>query len=217
MIKIESLTKSFGEKKIFQDFDYEIPDQAMIAIIGPSGCGKSTLLNMIGLLDLDYDGNIHYDGEIISKQKEKNRIKYIRNNINYLFQNYALIDDETVEFNLSLALTYETIDKKTKTNKINEVLEKVGLESYNNKKIYTLSGGEQQRIALARVMLKKGNIVLADEPTGNLDEENSKQVIHILRELQKLGKTIIVVTHSIDVAQECDLIVNLEDARILKK
>lgn len=217
MIKIERLNKSFGEKQILENFHYTILDQSMIAIVGPSGCGKSTLLNMIGLLDLEYEGTISYDGELISQKKEKQRIRYIRDNINYLFQNYALIDSETVEYNLLLALTYEKLDKKEKRNKVNEVLKKVGLEDYNTKKIYTLSGGEQQRIALARVMLKKGNIVLADEPTGNLDKENSQQVIHILRELQKLGKTIIVVTHSMEVAQECDIIINLEELRIQNK
>lgn len=209
MIEINKLNKSFGDTIIFEDFSYKIIDGSMIAIVGKSGCGKSTLLNIIGLLDFDYEGQILYDGNTFSKKNEKQKSKYIRDNINYLFQNYALIDNETVETNLLLALEYEKMDRATKKKKINEVLKRVDLENYSNKKVYTLSGGEQQRIALARIMLKKGNIVLADEPTGNLDVENSKQVIKILKELQKEGKTIIVVTHSEEIAKQCDEIIKL--------
>ena len=210
MIEIKNLNKSFGEKNIFNSFNYQIEDKIMLAITGKSGCGKSTLLNIIGLLDCNYKGQILYDGKDISKMKESKRIEYIRNNINYLFQNYALIDSDSVQDNLLLALEYEKISKSDKIIMINEVLKTVDMESYNKKNIYTLSGGEQQRIALARIMLKRGNIILADEPTGNLDDINSKKVMSILKELQKKGKTIIIVTHNEKIAQECDKILNLE-------
>lgn len=209
MIKIEKLYKSFGEKVIFADFNYEIKDQSMVAIVGKSGCGKSTLLNILGLIDSDYNGTIFYNDKLISKNNQKQKTKYIRDNINYLFQNYALVDEESVEENLQLALEYEKMSKKEKREKINKVLQLVDLGNYNNKKIYTLSGGEQQRVALARIMLKKGNIVLADEPTGNLDKVNSEKIMGILKQLQKQGKTIIIVTHNENVAKQCDNIIHL--------
>ena len=209
MIEIKNLNKSFKENQVFINFNCQIKDGFMTAIIGKSGSGKSTLLNMIGLLDLDYQGEILYDNINIKNLKENKQTEFIRNNINYLFQNYALIDSETVEQNLLLTLAYEKISKKEKLNKINTVLTKVGLDNFNDKKIYTLSGGEQQRIALARTIIKKGNIILADEPTGNLDEENKNQVLNILKELKKLGKTIIIVTHDLSIANECDEIIKL--------
>lgn len=209
MIEIKDLQKSFGKKQIFHGFNYQFTEGKMVAIIGKSGCGKTTLLNMIGLLDLEYEGQILYDGKNIAKEKEKERSAYIRNHINYLFQNYALIDDETVEENLLLALEYEKISKKEKLERINQVLKMVELEGFNEKEIYTLSGGEQQRIALARILLKRGNLVLADEPTGNLDAENSYKVLQLLKELQRQGRTIIIVTHNESLAKECDEIIRL--------
>ena len=209
MITIKNLNKSFGEKKVFTNFNCTIKKGFMTAIIGKSGSGKSTLLNMIGLLDLDYQGEILYDDVNIKKLKENKQVEFIRNNINYLFQNYALVDNETVEQNLLLALAYEKINKEEKITKINEVLTKVGLDNFNNKKIYTLSGGEQQRIALARTILKKGDIILADEPTGNLDEGNKEIVLKILKEFKDLGKTIIIVTHDLSIANECDEVIKL--------
>ena len=209
MITIKNLNKSFGEKQVFTNFNCTIKNGFMTAIIGKSGSGKSTLLNMIGLLDLDYQGEILYDDVNIKKLKENKQVEFIRNNINYLFQNYALVDNETVEQNLLLALAYEKINKEEKTTKINEVLTKVGLDNFNNKKIYTLSGGEQQRIALARTILKKGDIILADEPTGNLDEGNKEIVLKILKEFKDLGKTIIIVTHDLSIASECDEVIKL--------
>lgn len=209
MIEIKKVSKTFGEKIVFTNLSYKINDGNMLAIVGKSGCGKSTLLNIIGLLDFDYTGEVLFDGKDVAMLKEKQVNQYIRNNINYLFQNYALIDNETVEYNLLLSLEYEKMPLKKKKEMISEVLESVGLSSYNNKKVYTLSGGEQQRVALARIMLKKGNIILADEPTGNLDEVNARKVMKILKELNKQGKTIIMVTHNEQLAQECDEILRL--------
>ncbi|MEG2322110.1 MAG: ABC transporter ATP-binding protein [Bacilli bacterium] len=208
MIKIENLTKEFGKNIVIKDFNYQIPDGTMIALMGKSGCGKSTFLNMLGLLDVNYNGKILYDNKQLSKEKEKIRNEYIRNNINYLFQNYALIDTDSVYDNLLLALEYEKISKETKKNRINEVLGLVDLKDFNNKKVYTLSGGEQQRVALARTMLKKGNIILADEPTGNLDNENSNKVMNLLKKLQKQGRTIIIVTHDERIANQCDDVIH---------
>lgn len=202
MIKVENLEKSFDNKEIIKNFNYEFLDGKITAIVGKSGCGKTTLLNILGLLDTDYKGKVLYDGVLITNESQRN--EFIRNNINYLFQNYVLIDNETVEQNLLLALEYEKLSKNVKKEKINEALELVDLNEFNDKKIFTLSGGEQQRVALARVILKKGNIILADEPTGNLDVENTDKVMKILKKLKEDGKLIIIVTHSLSLANECD-------------
>lgn len=209
MVEIKKISKKFGDKVVFTDLSYTINDGKMIAIVGPSGCGKSTLLNIIGLLDTDYSGEVLYDGQLISKSSEKKRDEYIRNNINYLFQNYALIETDTVEENLMLALEYEKLTKNEKIQKINNSLELVGLKDFNKKEVFTLSGGEQQRVALARIILKRGNVVLADEPTGNLDRNNSNKVMEILKALQKQGRTIIIVTHDESLASQCDDIIRL--------
>lgn len=209
MVEIKKISKKFGDKVVFTDLSYTINDGKMIAIVGPSGCGKSTLLNIIGLLDTDYSGEVLYDGQLISKSSEKKRDEYIRNNINYLFQNYALIETDTVEENLMLALEYEKLTKNEKIKKINNSLELVGLKDFNKKEVFTLSGGEQQRVALARIILKRGNVVLADEPTGNLDRNNSNKVMEILKALQKQGRTIIIVTHDESLASQCDDIIRL--------
>ncbi len=209
MIEIKKVGKKFGDKVVFTDLSYTINDGKMIAIVGPSGCGKSTLLNILGLLDTDYSGEVLYDGQLLSKASEKKRDEYIRNNINYLFQNYALIETDTVEENLMLALEYEKLTKNEKIQKINKSLELVGLKDFNKKSVFTLSGGEQQRVALARIILKRGNIVLADEPTGNLDRNNSNKVMEILKALQKQGRTIIIVTHDESLAAQCDDIIRL--------
>lgn len=209
MIEIKKVGKKFGDKVVFTDLSYTINDGKMIAIVGPSGCGKSTLLNILGLLDTDYSGEVLYDGQLLSKASEKKKDEYIRNNINYLFQNYALIETDTVEENLMLALEYEKLTKNEKIQKINKSLELVGLKDFNKKSVFTLSGGEQQRVALARIILKRGNIVLADEPTGNLDRNNSNKVMEILKALQKQGRTIIIVTHDESLAAQCDDIIRL--------
>ncbi len=209
MIEIKNLNKKFDSKKIFENFNYKIKTGSLTAIIGISGSGKSTLLNMIGLLDNEYEGEILYNQINVSKKTDRERLKFIRDNIKYLFQNYALIDDETVEYNLLLALEYEKCSLKEKLSRIVEALRLVNLDAYENQYIYKLSGGEQQRVALARIILKKGDIILADEPTGNLDQFNSEIVMNILYEMKKEGKTVIIVTHDKKIAEMCDEIIEL--------
>lgn len=209
MIEIKNLNKKFDSKKIFENFNYKIKTGSLTAIIGVSGSGKSTLLNMIGLLDNDYEGEILYNQINVSKKTDRERLKFIRDNIKYLFQNYALIDDETVEYNLLLALEYEKYSRKEKLSRIAEALRLVNLEAYEDQYIYKLSGGEQQRVALARIILKKGDIILADEPTGNLDQFNSEIVMNILYKMKKEGKTVIIVTHDKKIAKMCDEIIEL--------
>lgn len=209
MINIKNLGKSFDEKTIFSKFNCEIESDEMVAIMGKSGSGKSTLLNIIGLLEPFSEGEVILNNCPIMKLSEKRRSQFIRDHISYLFQNYALIEDDTVTENLMLALEYVKSSKKEKHNMIHDALNTVGLQAYQNRKIYTLSGGEQQRVALARTILKPSNIILADEPTGNLDEENKKDVMTILSKIRETGKTILIVTHDYEVAKKCDRIVTI--------
>ncbi|MFD3158847.1 ATP-binding cassette domain-containing protein (plasmid) [Haloimpatiens sp. FM7330] len=202
MIEIKNLTKKFDEKTVFLDFNLTIEDGDFIIFSGPSGCGKTTLLNMIGAIEKIDNGEIIVDG--IDIRNKKNHLNYFRTKIGFLFQNFALVDNKTVKENLKL------VRKDCKTNlSIEEALKIVGLDEKLNKKVYTLSGGEQQRVALARLMLKKCDVILADEPTGSLDKKNAEAVLNILKQLNKQGKTIILVTHDEDIKKQGNRVVNL--------
>lgn len=209
MIKLENVTKTIGKKVILENLSLKINQGDLVAIVGKSGSGKSTLLNLLGLIDGDYSG--HY--EIFGQQNVPvNSVKsqaIIREHISYLFQNFALIDNETVEYNLMLALKYVKFSKKDKVKKIEEILERVGLSSTLHQKVSELSGGEQQRIAVARAILKPSQLLLADEPTGSLDPENRDLVLNFLLDMNKEGKTVIIVTHDAYVAQQCHRVIEL--------
>ena len=209
MIKLENVTKTIGKKVILENLSLKINQGDLVAIVGKSGSGKSTLLNLLGLIDGDYSG--HY--EIFGQQNVSiNSVKsqaIIREHISYLFQNFALIDNETVEYNLMLALKYVKLSKKDKVKKIEEILERVGLPSILHQKVSELSGGEQQRIAVARAILKPSQLLLADEPTGSLDPENRDLVLNFLLDMNKEGKTVIIVTHDAYVAQQCHRVIEL--------
>lgn len=205
MIEIRQLCKHFDDKEIFNSFDLTIEDGEMVGISGSSGSGKTTLLNILGKLDDDYQGEILIDGKDI---KKISKTMYLRNSIGYLFQNYALADNLTVSKNLKFALKY--CDDKSDDNR-DTALRKVGLDpdKYLNKKVFSLSGGEQQRVALARLFLKPCNIVLADEPTGSLDIKNRDSILNTLKQMNKDGKTVIIVTHDPYVLTICDKVVNI--------
>ncbi|KEQ44409.1 ABC transporter ATP-binding protein [Streptococcus oralis] len=209
MIKLENVTKTIGKKVILENLSLKINQGDLVAIVGKSGSGKSTLLNLLGLIDGDYSG--HY--EIFGQQNVPvNSVKsqaIIREHISYLFQNFALIDNETVEYNLMLALKYVKLSKKDKVKKIEEILERVGLPSTLHQKVSELSGGEQQRIAVARAILKPSQLLLADEPTGSLDPENRDLVLNFLLDMNKEGKTVIIVTHDAYVAEQCHRVIEL--------
>ena len=181
----------------------------MVAITGSIGCGKTTLLNMIGLIEPIDSGEYILLGKKAPKCNTNNSNNVIRANISYLFQNFALIDNFTVEENLMLALRYVNKSREQKKRLINTALLKVDLKNYQKKRIFEISGGEQQRVALARAILKPSDIILADEPTGALDPINRDIVLKILRELNEFGKTIVIVTHDMTVANSCDRIIQL--------
>jgi len=206
-IELKNISKKYENKQVLDNFNLVVNKGEMMAITGQSGTGKSTLLNIVGLLEEPDSGDVIIQGIENAWKSEKKQIELFRYTIGYLFQNYALIDNETVSKNLDVALEYVKLPNKEDKKK--EVLEKVGLLDKLNSKIYQLSGGEQQRIALARLMLKKNDIILADEPTGSLDEVNRDQVLSILKSLNNEGKTILIVTHDPEVSKICTNVVTL--------
>lgn len=208
LIKLDKISKSYGSKNIFTDFSFEVGKNEKILIMGPSGAGKSTLLNILGTLEkVDQGETVHFSNKNIRPQSKKSII-LLREKISYLFQNYALIDNETVEKNLKLALKFSKDKDKEKI--IEESLEKVGLKGYKDRMVYSLSGGEQQRVSLSRLLIKPSEIILADEPTGNLDYENAQIVMNILEELYLKGKSIVMVSHDMRFAKNFDRVIKLE-------
>ncbi len=192
VIEIIDMSKSYQDNIIFDKFNFEVEENTFNVVMGVSGSGKSTLLNIIGLLDKADSGDVILFGEKNIKPFSRKAEKLLREKIGYLFQNFALVENETVEYNLKLALDNIKGDKK---EKIKEVLKEIELEGYENKKIYKCSGGEQQRVAIARLLLKQCDLILADEPTGSLDERNREIVIKLLKRMQSSGRTIVVVSH----------------------
>lgn len=188
MIRISGLRKAFDTQIIFDDFSLEIQDGEFVVFTGKSGCGKTTLLNMIGGIEPVDDGQIVVDNLDISRMR--NLRTYFCKHVGFLFQNFALVEGKTVEDNLQM------IRKDARTSiTMNEALERVGMRGKEKQKVYSLSGGEQQRIALARLMMKQCSLILADEPTGSLDRDNSTRVMELLTAFPAMGKTVIMVTH----------------------
>lgn len=196
MIKAKGISKTYDKRVVIDKLDITVNTGELFSITGESGSGKTTLLNILGLLENVDSGSVELDNHVNPNKREKMLLQ--REKIGYLFQNYGLIENETVEENLKIALTYKKMgDKK---EKIREALGFVGLETYMKRKIFQLSGGEQQRIALARVFLKEPCYIFADEPTGNLDSKNRDVVFGLLKELNDSGKTVVYVTHDMNLA-----------------
>ena len=207
--KLNNINKSYNGLKVLDNLNLEIKQGELVAVVGKSGIGKTTLLNIMGLLEKIDSGKLEILDYNISNLSLKKREKFFRYDISYLFQNFALIDNETIGENLDIALMYSKLDKNEKNQAKINALKEVGLNMPLNKKIYKLSGGEQQRVALARVLLKPSKIILADEPTGSLDTITRDSIIDIIKKINKLGKTIIIVTHDKNVAKECTRIIYL--------
>lgn len=199
MITLKNVSKSYDKKSVLSNVSLEIADGEFVVITGKSGCGKTTLLNIMGLLETPDSGTVTLDGK--TRLSRRDTAMFYRHISGFLFQNFALIDNESVWNNLKIAVAYSGLSQKAKSKKIHAALAQVGLPKYENKKIYQLSGGEQQRVALARVILKEPRYIFADEPTGNLDAENRDLVFEELKRLRNQGCTVIVVTHDILLAQ----------------
>lgn len=182
----------------------------MVAITGKSGSGKTTILNIIGILEKPDSGIVRIFGKENPRLGSIQTNKLLRTKIAYLFQNFALIDDSTVDENLEVPLIYSKGSKKEKEKNKKQVLEQVGLQVPLKQKIHELSGGEQQRVAIARILLKQCDLILADEPTGSLDIVNRNEIMQILKQLNQNGKTIVIVTHDPYVADACDRVISLD-------
>ncbi|SME03469.1 Macrolide export ATP-binding/permease protein MacB [Bacillus mobilis] len=216
MIQLANVAKGFGKHDFsaLKDINLTIEKGEMIAIMGPSGSGKSTLLNIIGLIDSPSAGKYFLDGMDTSTLKA-NYHKYRNTEVGFVFQNFSLLDDYTVVENVMLPLIYRKISHKKRIQISKEMLEMVGLERHINKYPYELSGGEQQRTAIARALAQDTKIILADEPTGALDQENGKKIMSILKEIHKQGKTVLVVTHDQKVAAYCQRTIRLLDGCVV--
>lgn len=206
-VSLKNISKKFGMKEIFSNFSMDIDEGDFICITGKSGAGKSTLLNIIGMLDVPDSGDVVIKSRVNPKFNSKSGRGLLRDEIFYVFQNYGLVEDRTVKYNLEMSAEFS---KKKSEDYYIKALEKVGLSAdYLNMKVYTLSGGEQQRCALARIYLKNYSIVLADEPTGSLDADNRNMVMDILKGANQEGNTVIVVTHDPEVVKCAKKVVEL--------
>ncbi|MHB8611219.1 MAG: ABC transporter ATP-binding protein [Candidatus Dormibacteraceae bacterium] len=205
--------KSYDGHAVISDIDLAVMKGEMLAITGKSGSGKSTLLNIIGLLETADHGDLRLFGEPGPRVRSANATRMLRFRLGYLFQNFALIDGESVDNNLRIAQAYTKRSRSGRQEARESALQAVGLSNSGGQKVYQLSGGEQQRVAIARLMLKPCDLVLADEPTGSLDTTNGDLVLAMLRELNAGGKTMIIVTHDDRVAAECDRVIALPDPR----
>ncbi|WP_342548531.1 ABC transporter ATP-binding protein [Paenibacillus sp. FSL P2-0089] len=208
--ELVDICKKYNNHKVIDNINMTVSKGEMVAITGKSGSGKTTLLNILGLLEKPDSGRIKLFDEKDQRIGPLRRNRLLRTKISYLFQNYALIDNETVEYNLEIPLMYSKVGKKEKRKMKMAVLKRMGLEISLKQKIHELSGGEQQRVAIARILLKPSEMILADEPTGSLDAENRNEIMRILKELNDEGKTIIIVTHDQYVTEKCSRVIKLE-------
>lgn len=214
IIELRDIIKRYQKAVVLDHLDMDIKQGDFIAITGLSGSGKSTLLNIIGLLESPDQGEMHHFGQKNIKPFSRKAQKVLKYHIGYLFQNYALIENKTVEYNCDLVFNFVQ-RKKERFEKIQRALNIVGLSGFENKKVCQCSGGEQQRIALARLLIKPCDVILADEPTGNLDSKNKELVFELLSELNNKGKTIIMVTHDNQLAERCKMHYRLEDGKLI--
>lgn len=202
MIQVRGVSKSYGPRVLWRDLSFDVEPGVVLALTGASGSGKSTLLNCIGLLERVDEGEIIVDGQVITGTGLRKARVLRRSKVGYLFQNYALIEDASVSDNLDIAL--QARRRSIRRSRYEPILERVGLAGRSKEKIFQLSGGEQQRVALARLMVKGPSVVLADEPTGALDSVNADMVIATLRDMADKGCTVIIATHSQAIEKSCD-------------
>ena len=219
MIRTENLTRIFRTEEVetiaLNGVNIEVEDGEFIAIMGPSGCGKSTLLNILGLLDSPTEGKYWLNNEEVGHLKERERTAYRKGRIGFVFQNFNLIDELTVEENVDLQLKYLGVGKAERKERVLEILRKVKLSHRAKHYPHQLSGGQQQRVAIARAVVGKPSIILADEPTGNLDSKTGMEVMQLLSELNEEGTTIVMVTHSKHDATYASRIINLFDGQVV--
>ena len=219
MIKVENLSKSFRTEEVetiaLNKVSFEVEDKEFVATMGPSGCGKSTLLNILGLLDNPTSGQYWLDGKQVDELKEKDRTDVRKGQIGFVFQSFNLIDELNVEENIELPLTYLNIPKAERRERVREIMKRMAITHRAKHFPHQLSGGQQQRVAIARAVVFGPKLILADEPTGNLDSKNGAEVMRLLTELNQEGTTIVMVTHNEHDASIAHRIVRLFDGQIV--
>ena len=219
MIQIENLGKTFRTEEVetiaLQDINLHIDDGEFVAIMGPSGCGKSTLLNIIGLLDNPSEGSYLLNGQEVARLTEDERTDLRRGTIGFVFQSFNLIDEMTVYENVELPLIYAGVPAKERRERVEALLDRMKMSHRAKHYPQQLSGGQQQRVAIARAVVTRPQLILADEPTGNLDSAHGKEVIGLLAELNQEGTTIVMVTHNSHDAASARRIVHLFDGHVV--
>ena len=221
MIQLDNIKKVFQTEEVetwaLRNISLQVKEGEFVAIMGPSGCGKSTLLNIIGLLNNPTSGSYLLDGKDVSTLKESERTLIRRGMIGFVFQSFNLIDELNVVENIELPLLYMGVSGKERRKRAEDVMERVAISHRAKHFPSQLSGGQQQRTAIARAILPHPKLILADEPTGNLDSKNGKEVMELLSELHKEGNTIVMVTHSLHDANYADRIINMFDGEIVNQ
>ena len=221
MIKVENLTKVFHTDEVethaLNGVSMEVKDGEFVAVMGPSGCGKSTLLNILGLLDNPTSGQYWLDGQEVGSLKERDRTLFRRGRIGFVFQGFNLIDELNVEENVELPLKALGVPAKERKERVVDILRKLKMSHRCHHYPQQLSGGQQQRVAIARAVVTQPSLLLADEPTGNLDSRNGLEVMELLEQLNREGVTIVMVTHSKHDATFAQRIVNLFDGQVVDK
>jgi len=219
MIKLTDVSKIYRagdvETSALDNVDLHIQAGEFVAVMGPSGCGKSTLLNILGMIDSPTSGCYEFEGEEVSKAGERRLVHLRRRHVGFVFQSFNLIDDLSVEENVELPLLHSGLSKPERRGRVRDMLELVGLNARAKHKPPQLSGGQQQRVAIARAVVNDPKLILADEPTGNLDTHNGAEIMGMLRLLHEQGGTIIMVTHSVWHAERAERIVYMLDGRIV--
>ena len=219
MLKVENLKKSFFTEEIetiaLNGVSFEVKEGEFVAVMGPSGCGTSTLLNILGLLDNPTGGSYELLGQQVGDLREKDRTQFRKGNLGFVFQSFNLIDEMTVFENVELPLVYMGVKASERKRRVEEILERMNISHRASHFPQQLSGGQQQRVAIARAVISNPKLVLADEPTGNLDSKNGKEVMLLLQELNREGTTIIMVTHSQHDAQYASRTICLFDGQVV--
>ncbi|MDY5911605.1 MAG: ABC transporter ATP-binding protein [Inconstantimicrobium porci] len=218
LIEIKNIKKTYGcgenEVKALRGINLNVDKGDFLAIMGPSGSGKSTLLNILGFLDKPTEGEYIFNGEKTDSLKDAKLAKYRNSHVGFVVQNFALIDDYTIFQNVKVPLDYAHVSSKEKKKRIEYLLKIMGIEDKKNKLPKELSGGQNQRAAIARALVNSPDIILADEPTGALDRKNSDEIMKVFKKLNDEGKTIIIITHDERVGSMCKKIVYIEDGMV---